>query len=186
MALLQLPQDLGRTEQEQASSNIVLEGEQTQNHRASRNRVSQYLGEAALPPRTRLTKLPAIARPLELAAAAMQRPAVRERRGGKRGGGSHHSNSESAVPRRGQGREVERVRWVFNSVDSLLPYRLALFIAPGAPPGGPAACAVQAPPSKPVQAHRRTAPAIAIGCCLNKKATELTAIAALDGNLCRS
>ena len=135
MALLQLPQDLGRTEQEQASSNIVLEGEQTQNHRASRNRVSQYLGEAALPPRTRLTKLPAIARPLELAAAAMQRPAVRERRGGKRGGGSHHSNSESAVPRRGQGREVERVRWVFNSVDSLLPYRLALFIAPGGPPG---------------------------------------------------
>jgi hypothetical protein len=37
-----------------------------------------HLGEAALPARTRVTKLPAITRPLELAAAAMQRSVGRE------------------------------------------------------------------------------------------------------------
>jgi len=55
-------------------------------------------------------------------------------------------------------------------------YRGLLAPIPAAPfysARGPAACAVQAPPSKPVPAHRRTTPAIAIGCCLNKKATEL-------------
>jgi len=55
------------------------------------------------------------------------------------------------------------------------------YSAPGAP-RGPAAWAVQAPPSKPVPAHRRTAPAVAIGCCLNKKETELTE-QRTDGNV---
>jgi len=73
-----------------------------------------YLGEAALPARTRLTKLPANARPLKLAAAAMQGPAVREE--GQARERSRRTNSSTALGCE-MGEEVEREWWwVSNSL----------------------------------------------------------------------
>lgn len=100
---------------------------------------SQYLGEAALPARTRLTKLPAIARPLELAAAAMQKI---DRSGAEE---IHHTQQwkrcAALCRRRGRGREVEMMIVVTT------PTGCPHFIAPDL---------------AGVPAHRRTAPAIAI------------------------
>lgn len=64
-----------------------------------------YLGEAALPARTRATKLPAITRPLELATAAMQRSIGRERKA--------KVQCFSWAARLGG----EAEEWVFNPVD---------------------------------------------------------------------
>lgn len=85
---------------------------------------SQYLGEAALPAMTRLTKLPAIARPLELAAAAMQK--IDRSAGAEE---IHHTQQTTV-----EGREVEMMIVVTT------PTGCPHFIAPGA-------CSVQAPPS---------------------------------------
>ena len=74
-----------------------------------------YLGEVALPARTRLTKLPATARPLKLAAAAaMQGPAVLEE--GQARERSRRTNSSTALGCE-MGEEVEREWWwVSNSL----------------------------------------------------------------------
>lgn len=81
-----------------------------------------------MPAMTRLTKLPAIARPLELAAAAMQKI--------DRSAGAEeiHHTQQTTYSRLVEGREVEMMIVVTT------PTGCPHFIAPGA-------CSVQAPPS---------------------------------------